>query len=82
MHTQKNVRAIASGWKVAPYLLCTSVLVQATSRLAEVFDLQLWAAWFDELDRGFLFLLLLPFMIAVIGLWATFMKDDDDRDPR
>lgn len=35
-----------------------------------VFDLQRWAAWFDSLDRPFLFLLLLPFVIAVVGLWA------------
>jgi hypothetical protein len=50
-------------------------------RLAEIFDLEAWAQWFGELDRSFVFLLLLPFVIAVIGLWAYFTEDDrkDDR---
>lgn len=46
------------------------------SRLAEFFDFNLWSDWFADLDRGFIFLLLLPFVVAVIGLWAWFTEDD------
>ena len=46
------------------------------SFLAELFDLALWANWFASLDRGFVFLLLLPFVVALIGLWAWFTEDD------
>ena len=48
-------------------------------RLGEIFDLDLWAAWFASLDRGFIFLLVLPFIVAVIGLWASYFQDDEDR---
>lgn len=44
---------------------------QAT-RFAELFDFGLWSDWFAQLDRGFIFLLLLPFVVAVVGLWAWF----------
>ncbi len=53
-------------------------LSDVARRLAEVFDLELWAAWFAGLDRGFVFLLLLPFVVAVVGLWSYF-RDEDDR---
>jgi len=45
-------------------------------RLAQIFDLDAWAAWFGELDRVFVFLLVLPFVVALIGLWAYFTEDD------
>jgi hypothetical protein len=48
-------------------------------RLAEMFDLELWAAWFAGLERSFVFLLVLPFVVAVIGLWASFHQDEDDK---
>jgi hypothetical protein len=51
--------------------------MSALSRLAEFFDFASWAAWFAELDRGFLFLLILPFVIAIIGLWATWFEKED-----
>jgi hypothetical protein len=38
--------------------------------LAEVFDWQLWMQWFSDLDRSFIFLLILPFVVAAVGLWA------------
>jgi hypothetical protein len=54
----------------------------ATSRISEIFDLRLWSDWFAELDRGFVFLLVLPLVVAVIGLWASYREKDDlqDRD--
>jgi hypothetical protein len=52
----------------------------ATSRIAELFDLGLWSDWFAQLDRGFVFLLLLPFVVAVIGVWASYREKDDMQD--
>ena len=49
------------------------------SRLAELLDLDVWAAWFASLDRVFIFLLVLPFVVAVVGLWASYLQDDEDR---
>jgi len=36
----------------------------------EFFDFQVWLQWFESLDRPFLFLLILPFVVAVVGLWS------------
>jgi putative Na+/H+ antiporter len=41
---------------------------------AELFDWSLWAQWFSELDRSFLFLLILPFVVAAVGLWAEYSE--------
>jgi hypothetical protein len=54
--------------------------VQATSRVAELFDLSLWSDWFAQVDRGFVFLLLLPFVVAVVGVWASYREKDDMQD--
>jgi hypothetical protein len=40
--------------------------------VAEFFDLAAWSQWFAQLDRSFLFLLILPFVVAVVGLWAEY----------
>lgn len=53
---------------------------QATGRIAEFFDVGLWSGWFGQLDRGFAFLLLLPFVVAVVGLWASWREKDDGGD--
>jgi len=37
----------------------------------EILDWALWAEWFSQLDRSFLFLLILPFVVAVVGLWSS-----------
>jgi len=44
----------------------------------EIFDWDLWAQWFSGLDRSFLFLLILPFVVAAVGLWAEFARRDDE----
>lgn len=54
-------------------------LSEVARRLAEIFDFNQWAAWFASLDRGFIFLLLLPFVVAVIGLWGSYLRDDEDK---
>jgi hypothetical protein len=40
--------------------------------VGEFFDLGMWAEWFGQLDRSFLFLLILPFVVAAVGLWAEY----------
>ncbi len=40
----------------------------------EIFDWDLWARWFGDLDRSFLFLLILPFVVAAVGLWAELYR--------
>ena len=50
----------------------------SAARLQEVFDVQLWQRWFSELDRPFLFLLILPFVVAAVGLWAELIRDKRD----
>jgi len=37
----------------------------------EILDWALWAQWFAGLDPSFLFLLILPFVVAVVGLWSS-----------
>ena len=43
----------------------------------EIFDWDLWAQWFAGLDRSFLFLLILPFVVAAVGFWAEYARRDD-----
>jgi hypothetical protein len=40
-------------------------------RIGEIFDIGLWLQWFDQLDRTFIFLLTLPFVVALVGVWAA-----------
>lgn len=51
---------------------------QATRGIAELFDFGRWSDWFAQLDREFVFLLVLPFVVAVIGLWAAYLHKDED----
>jgi len=45
-------------------------------QVSEIFDWDLWAQWFSGLDRSFLFLLILPFVVAAVGLWAEHSRRD------
>jgi hypothetical protein len=45
--------------------------------VSAIVDLSLWAEWFASLDRSFLFLLILPFVVAAVGLWAELKRRDD-----
>jgi len=47
--------------------------------VSEIVDWDLWAQWFASLDRSFLFLLILPFVVAAVGLWAEFSRREDTR---
>jgi hypothetical protein len=46
-------------------------------QIDEAFDWDVWARWFASLDGSFLFLLILPFVVAAVGFWAEFARRDD-----
>lgn len=46
-------------------------------KVSEIVDWDLWAQWFAGLDRSFLFLLILPFVVAAVGLWAEYFRGND-----
>ena len=50
--------------------------------MSEAFDLGAWSAWFAQLDRTFVFLLVLPFVVAVVGLWAAYRDREVERRQR
>ncbi len=45
----------------------------------EMFDYRSWIQWFQSLDRAFLFLLILPFVVAVVGLWSDLSRSRKDK---
>jgi hypothetical protein len=53
-----------------PTLVAIACLWGLRGNLAELFDPASWSAWLASLDRPFLFLLILPFVVAAVGLWA------------
>jgi hypothetical protein len=57
-------------------LSCAAMPDGILRRLAGIFDWESWAAWFAGLEREFVFLLVLPFVVAIIGLWASFKEKD------
>jgi hypothetical protein len=56
---------------LAPTLVAVLCFRGIQGPVHEVFDWALWAQWFSQLDRSFLFLLILPFVVAVVGLWSS-----------
>jgi len=40
----------------------------------EMFDFQSWLQWFKSLDRVFLFLLILPFVVVIVALWSDLSR--------
>ena len=46
-------------------------------QVSEIFDWDLWGEWFASIDRSFLFLLILPFVVAALGLWAEYSRRSD-----
>ena len=56
--------------------------LREANMLMEVFDVARWSQWFAQLDRSFLFLLILPFVVAAVGLWAEFTQRRSKVDDR
>lgn len=44
-----------------------------------MFDYHAWVQWFQSLDPTFLFLLILPFVVAVVGLGSEFVRSRKDK---
>jgi len=61
---------------VPPTLVAVLAFRGIRGSVGELFDVDLWAQWFAQLDRSFLFLLILPFVVAVVGLWAGYRDRD------
>jgi putative Na+/H+ antiporter len=55
-----------------PTLVAVACFRGVRGPVGEFFDLALWWEWLASLDRSFLFLLILPFVVAAVGLWAEF----------
>jgi hypothetical protein len=45
----------------------------------EFFDLDAWFQWFRSFDPAFLFLLILPFAVAAVGLWSETLRSARER---
>jgi hypothetical protein len=61
-----------------PTLVAMVCLWGFRGSLLETFDFLRWQQWFASLDRSFLFLLILPFVVATVGLWAEAARDKTD----
>lgn len=57
-----------------PTIVAIACFRGVRGEVSEFFDLASWAQWLSELDRSFLFLLILPFVIAAVGLWAEYSE--------
>ena len=63
-----------------PTLVAITCFRGIRGQVDEVFSWDVWTRWFASLDGSFLFLLILPFVVAAVGLWAEFARrDDSDR---
>jgi len=60
-----------------PTLVAITCFRGIRGQIDEAFDWDVWARWFASLDGSFLFLLILPFVVAAVGLWAEFARRDD-----
>ena len=45
-------------------------------------DFDAWAEWIRSLDAAWLFLLILAFVIAVVGLWSRSLRLDKTRESK
>jgi hypothetical protein len=59
---------------LAPTLVAVACFRGIRGPVGEFFDLELWMRWLSQLDRSFLFLLILPLVVAVVGLWAEYSE--------
>jgi Putative Na+/H+ antiporter len=57
-----------------PTLVVVACFRGIRGNVGEIFDVALWADWFSQLDRSFLFLLILPFVVGAVGLWAEYRE--------
>lgn len=48
--------------------------------MTEILDFEAWLAWLRSVDTTWLFLLILPFVLAVVVLWSRSLKSDKIRE--
>ena len=46
-----------------------------------LFDFDAWAGWIRSLDTGWLFLLILALVIAVVGFWSHSLRPNKITEP-
>ena len=63
---------------IPPTLVSVACFRGVRGQVTEIFDWDLWSQWFAALDRPFLFLLILPFVVVIVGLWAEHFRRDDN----
>ena len=61
---------------LAPTAVAVACFRGVRGPVGEFFDVELWMRWFAQLDQSFLFLLILPFVVAAVGLWAAARERD------
>jgi hypothetical protein len=59
-----------------PTLVVIACFRGIRQEVGDFFDIGLWSDWLAQLDRSFIFLLILPFVIAIVGLWAEMLRKD------
>lgn len=60
-----------------PTLVAIACFRGIRGQVGEIFDWDLWVQWFSGLDRAFVFLLILPFVVGAVGLWAEYSRRND-----
>lgn len=66
-HLHGSEGILARTWSTGGMALWVAILLAA----------YLLLYYAEEADRGFMFLLILPFLVAAVGLWADYRGDDD-----
>lgn len=65
-----------------PTIVAVLCFRTAPEEALEFFDLQTWLGWLESVDRAFLFLLILPFVVAAVGLWSEWNSRKNRRPGR
>ena len=58
----------------APTLVAVACFRGIEGQIGEIVDWGLWVQWFSQLDRSFLFLLILPLVVAAVGLLSELRR--------
>ena len=57
---------------LAPTLVVIACFRGSSAEIGQALDWNAWSEWIGSLDRSFVFLLVLPFVVAIVGLWAEY----------
>jgi len=48
--------------------------------VTEMLDFEAWAGWIDSLGTAWVFLVIILFVVAVVGLWSRSLKSDKTKE--